>query len=125
MGRIEPEALILLQDGKVRHHVVFTALTFQHGHLHRVQVSPSGFQTAAVMAVAGELVGIGATTVRTLPVDQTRLTRDPPWTTLRASQLAGDFLLEKLLQHLGHPVDDDLLHLAFHGLENRSTFLSL
>src|SRR6266699_1876697 len=63
MWRIEPEAPILLQVGKLRSHIVLTALTFQHGHPHRVQVSPSGFQTAKVSAVAGELVGIGAATV--------------------------------------------------------------
>ena len=113
MGRIEPEALILLQDGKLRHHIVLTALAFQHGHPQRVQVAPSGFQTAAVMAVAGELVGIAAATVGRLSVDGTSLATYPPWTALRASELGRDFLLQKLLEHLGHPVDDERLASGF------------
>ena len=32
---------------------------------------------------------------------------------------------QELLQHLGHPVDDNLLHLGFNGLEDRSTLLCL
>ena len=42
-----------------------------------------------------------------------------------ASQLGRDFLLQKLLEDHGHAIDDDLLHLAFNGLENRSTLLCL
>src|SRR5438132_8742997 len=125
MWRIEPETLILLQDGKLRHHIVLTALAFQHRHPQRIQVPPSSFQTATVMAITDELVGIGAATVGTLPVDRTRLATHRTWTALRPSQLDRDFLLQKLLEHLGHPVDDDLLHLGFNGLENRSTLLSL
>src|SRR6266702_3048835 len=63
LRRIEPVALILLQDGKLRHHVVLTALACQHRHPYHIQVPPSGFQTAAVMAVAGELIGIARATV--------------------------------------------------------------
>ena len=96
MGRIEPKTLILLQDGKLRHHIVFTALTFQHGHPQRIQVSPCGFQAAAVMAVARKLVGIGAATMATLPVDRTRLATDPTGTALGPLQLDGHFLLQKL-----------------------------
>lgn len=118
MGRIEPETLILLQDSKLRHHIVLTALAFQHRHLQRVQVPPSRFQAAPVMAIAGELVGIAAPTGGTLPVDQTRLATHRTGTALRASQLDGDFLLQKLLEHLGHSFDDHLLHLAFNGLQN-------
>jgi len=77
------------------------------------------------MAIAGELVGIAAATAGTLPVDRTRLATHPTWTALRPSQLGRDFLLQKLLEHLGHPVDDDLLHLGFKGLEYRSTLLAL
>jgi hypothetical protein len=125
MWRIEPETLILLQDGKLLYHIVLTSLAFKHGYPQRVQVPPSGFQTATVMAVAGELVSIGAATVGTLPVNRTRLTTHPTWTAFRPSQLDGDFLLQKLLEYLGHPVDDDPLHLGFNGLENRSALLSL
>jgi len=77
------------------------------------------------MAVTDELVGIGAATVGTLPVDRTRLTTHPTWTSLRTSKLDRDFLLQKLLEYLGHPVDDNLLHLGFNGLENLSTLLCL
>jgi hypothetical protein len=125
MWCIEPETLILLQDGKLRHHIVLTALAFQHGHPQRIQVPPSRFQTATVMAVTDELVGIGAATVGTLPVDRTRLTTDPTGTSLRASKLDRDFLLQKLLEYLGHPVDDNLLRLGFNGPENLSTLLCL
>ena len=113
MGRIEPEALILLQDGKLYHHIVLTALTFQHGHPHRIQVPPSGFQTAAVMAVTGELIGIGAATMATLPVDGTGLATHATRTADGASQLGRDFLLQELLQHLGHPVNDERLAFGF------------
>ena len=75
------------------------------------------------MAVTGKLVGIGAPTVGTLPVNGTRLATHLAWTSLRPSKLDRDFLLQKLLEDLGHPVDDDLLHLDFHCLENRSTLL--
>jgi hypothetical protein len=125
MGRIEPEALILLQDGKLCHHIVLTALTFQHGHPHHVQMPPSGFQTAAVMAVACELVGIGAATVGAPPVNRTSLATHLPWTSLGWSEFGSDFLLQKLLEYSRHPVDDDLLHLGLNRLENRSTLLSL
>ena len=77
------------------------------------------------MAVADELVGIAAATVSALPVNRTCLATDPTRTALRPSQLGRDFLLQKLLEDHGHPIDDDLLHLAFNGLENRSTFLCL
>lgn len=77
------------------------------------------------MAVTAELVGIAAATVGTPPVDRTGLTTDPTWASLGASKLSCDFLLQKLLEHLGHPVDDDLLHLRLNGLENRSPLLSL
>jgi hypothetical protein len=77
------------------------------------------------MAVAGELVGIGAATVGTVPVDGTSLATHLAWTADGASKLGCDFLLQKLLQHLGHPINDDLLHLGFTSLENRSTLLSL
>ncbi len=60
LGCIEPEALILLQDSKLRHHIVLTALAFQHGHAQHVHLPPSGFQTAPVMAIASELVSIAA-----------------------------------------------------------------
>ncbi len=69
LWRIQPETPILLQDGKLCHHIVLAALAFQHRHPHHVQVPPSGFQTAAIMAVAGELVGISAATVGIVPVD--------------------------------------------------------
>ena len=59
-----------------------------------------------------------------MPVNWMRLTAQA-WTANGASQFGRDFLLQKLLEHLGHPVDDDLLHLGFNGLENRSTLLSL
>ncbi len=77
------------------------------------------------MTVAGELVGIGAATVGTLPVDRTRLVTHPTRTADGASELGRDFLLQKLLEHLGHPIDNDLLHLALNRLKNRSTLLCL
>ena len=77
------------------------------------------------MAVAGELVGIGAATVGTLPVDRTSLATHLAGTALGSSKLGLDFLLQKLLEHLGHPVDDDLLHLGFNSLKNRSPLLCL
>jgi len=52
---------------------VLTALAFQHRHPYHIQVPPSGFQTADVLAVAGELIGIGAATVSALPVNRTSL----------------------------------------------------
>src|SRR5258706_9477465 len=125
MRRIEPETLILLQDSKLRHHIVLTALAFQHRHPQRIQVPPSRFQTPTVMAVTDELVGIGTATVGTLPVDRTRLATHLTWTALRPSQLDRDFLLQKLLEYLGHPVDDHPLHLAFNGLQNRFPLLCL
>src|ERR1700730_10258157 len=99
MGRIEPEPLILLQDDKLRYYVVLTALAFQHGHLHYAQVSPSGFQTTKVSAVAGELVGIAAATVGRLSVDGTRLATDPTGTSLGSAEFGRDFLLQKLLEY--------------------------
>ncbi len=35
----------------------------------RIQVPPSSFQTAAIMTIADELVGIATATVSALPVD--------------------------------------------------------
>src|SRR5258707_4708255 len=125
MGRIEPDALILLQDGNLRHHIVLTALAFQHRHPYHIQLPPSGFQTADVLAVAGELIGIGAATVSALPVNRTSLATDPTGTADGPSKLGRDFLLQKLLEDQDHPVDDDLLHLGLDGLENRSSLLSL
>jgi hypothetical protein len=46
----QPEALILVQDGKLCHQIMLTLLTFQHRHPHHVQVPPSSFHTAAIMA---------------------------------------------------------------------------
>ena len=77
------------------------------------------------MAVAGELVGVSAATLGTLPVDRTSLATDPTGTALGPSKLGCDFLLRKLLEHQGHPVDDDLLHLGLYGLKYRSTLLCL
>ena len=77
------------------------------------------------MVIASELVGIGTATVGALPVDGTRLATDPTGTSLRPSQLGRDFLFQKLLEHLGHPLDDDLLHLGFNGLEDRFSLRSL
>jgi hypothetical protein len=60
-----------------------------------------------------------------LSVDGTRLATDPAGTSDGPSELGRDFLLQKLLQYLGYPVDDDLLHLGFNGLHNPSTILCL
>jgi hypothetical protein len=53
------------------------------------------------------------------------LATDPTWKWDGASKLGLDFLLQKLLEYLSHPVDDGLLHLGLNGLENRSKLLSL
>jgi hypothetical protein len=77
------------------------------------------------MAITGELVRIGAATVGALPVNRTSLAAYPTGTSLHASELGRNFLLQKLLEDLGHSFNDDLLHLRLNGLENRSTLLSL
>jgi hypothetical protein len=77
------------------------------------------------MAIADELVGIGAATEATLPVDRTGLATDPTGTAPGASQPGRDFLLQTLLEHLGHPINANLLHLGFNGLQNRFSLLSL
>ncbi len=93
--------------------------------LSTIERGSTRFQIATIMTIAGELIGIGAATGGTLPVDRTRLTTHPTWTSLRSSQLDRDFLLQTLLEYLGHPVDDGLLYLRFNSLENRSPLFSL
>ena len=113
MGCIEPKTLILLQDGKLRHHIVFTSLAFQHRHPQRVQMPPSGFQTAAVMAVVGELVGIGAATMAPCQSIGRAWLLIRRGCGLRASELGRDFLLQKRAFAPGHPVDDERLASGF------------
>ncbi len=125
LRRIEPETLVLISDGELRHHIVLTPLAFHHGHTQAIQVPPARLQRAAILPIAGALVGILAPTVCTLLINRPRLATDPTRTADGATKLGRDFLLQKRLQDEGHPVDDALLDLAFNGLENRFSLLCL
>jgi len=48
---------------------VLTALALHHRYAQFVQMPPARLQTAPVMAIAGELVGIAAAIVGTLPIE--------------------------------------------------------
>ena len=125
MWRIEPETLLLLQDGKLRHHIVFTSLAFQHRHPQRVQMPPSGFQTAAVMAVVGELVGIGAATMAPCQSIGRAWLRSDVDAGFGRPSLVVTSCSRNALSHLVTPSMMRGSHLGLNGPENRSTLLSL
>src|SRR5207302_515890 len=63
--QIEPEALIFLQDRKVADHIMATLLTFQHRHPQLLDAAPARLQTATIMPIPCEVLGILATTLPT------------------------------------------------------------
>jgi hypothetical protein len=116
---------MLFHDGKMRDNVMLTALTFQHGDAQTLQMPLPCLQGTTIMTVTSELVSIAPPTPCTLPVERTWLATHLRRTALEASELRGNFLLQKFLEHLGHPFDNDLVHPALDGLQDSLAFLSL
>ena len=87
--QIQPEALIFLQDREVADHIMATLLTFQQRHPQTLNAAPARLQTAPIMPIPRELLGISAATLPTHPVTDVRLPADMAHRSLLASQLGG------------------------------------
>src|ERR1700676_3027441 len=92
---IHPPSLELLQDGKVAHHIMTTALALQHRHLQTFQQPPFSREGAAIMPIAGKLVRITTPTLPTVPVNLVRLAAYSSWLPFLPSQFGLLFGFQK------------------------------
>jgi hypothetical protein len=93
--QIHPKPLVLLSDGKFHNHIVLALLALHHWHPQIAQMSPTGRETPAGMAITGEMVGILAATKAASPVNCAWLSTDPAIFPLFSSQFDADLGFQK------------------------------
>src|SRR6266481_3024477 len=67
--QIQPKSVMFLQNLEITDHIMLTFLTFQHGDLQLLDLSPACLQFTSIVAVPCEIIRISASTVFTLPMN--------------------------------------------------------